>query len=82
VNEVKFSAKKTIIRPTSRSSTTQTYILELGDQYVRIHTNGATLLGHVEEHHRHHAGEPRRRHERPRTATPTASGSSCRPSAA
>jgi hypothetical protein len=48
VNEVKFSAKKTIIRPfnfgTGAASIAQTYELELGDQYVRIHTNGATLL--------------------------------------
>jgi hypothetical protein len=44
VNEVKFSAKKTVIRPFS-FNTTQTYILEFGDQYVRVHTLGATLLG-------------------------------------
>ena len=43
VNEVKFSAKKTVVRPFS-FNTTQTYILEFGDAYVRIHTLGATLL--------------------------------------
>jgi hypothetical protein len=43
VNEVKFSAKKTAIRPFS-FSTTQTYILEFGDLYMRVHTLGATLL--------------------------------------
>src|SRR5581483_10258065 len=48
VNEVKFSAKRTRVIPfnfgSGSSSSTQTYILELGDQYIRIHTQGATLL--------------------------------------
>jgi hypothetical protein len=41
--ETKFSAKKSNLIEFS-FSTEQTYILELGDQYVRFHTNGGTLL--------------------------------------
>ncbi len=43
VNEVKNSAKRTRLIPFSYS-TTQTMVLEFGDQYVRFHTNGGTLL--------------------------------------
>lgn len=43
VNEVKTSAKRTRIIPFS-FNTTQTYILEMGDAYIRVHTQGATLL--------------------------------------
>jgi hypothetical protein len=43
VREVKTSAKKTRLIPFSYS-TTQTMVLEFGDQYVRFHTLGATLL--------------------------------------
>ena len=43
VNEVKHSDKVTVVRPFS-FNTTQTYILEIGDGYIRIHTLGATLL--------------------------------------
>jgi len=43
VREVKTSAKKTRLIPFS-FSTTQTMVLEFGEQYIRFHTNGATLL--------------------------------------
>lgn len=43
VREVKDSTKRTKLIPFS-FSTTQTMVLEFGDQYVRFHTNGATLL--------------------------------------
>lgn len=43
VLEVKSSAKKTRIIPFS-FNTEQTFIIELGEQYVRFHTNGGTLL--------------------------------------
>jgi len=43
VLEVKDSTKKTKLIPFSYS-TQQTYALELGDQYMRIHTQGGTLL--------------------------------------
>lgn len=42
VNTVKTSAKKTRLIPFTYS-TTQTMVLELGDQYIRFHTQGATL---------------------------------------
>lgn len=43
VREVKDSTKRTRLIPFTYS-TTQTMILEVGDQYVRFHTNGGTLL--------------------------------------
>ena len=43
VNIVKTSAKKTRLIPFTYS-TTQTMVLEFGDQYIRFHTLGATLL--------------------------------------
>ncbi len=43
VLEVKDSTKETRVVPFSYN-TEQTFILELGDQYVRFHTQGATLL--------------------------------------
>jgi hypothetical protein len=43
VNEVKDSTKKVRIEEFS-FSTTQTYVIEFGDQYIRWHTNGSTLL--------------------------------------
>lgn len=43
VNETKNSAKRTRLIPFSYS-TQQTFILEFGDQYIRWHTQGATLL--------------------------------------
>ena len=43
VREVKTSAKKTRVIPFSYS-TTQTMVLEFGDQYIRFHTQGATVL--------------------------------------
>lgn len=42
VNEVKDSTRATRVIPFS-FNTTQTYIIELGHQYIRWHTNGATL---------------------------------------
>lgn len=42
VNTVKTSAKKTRVIPFSYS-TTQTMVLEFGDQYIRFHTQGGTL---------------------------------------
>lgn len=43
VREVKNSARKVRLIPFS-FSTTQTMVLEFGDQYIRFHTQGATLL--------------------------------------
>lgn len=43
VNSVKSPAKKTRLIPFTYS-TTQTMVLELGENYIRFHTNGATLL--------------------------------------
>ena len=43
VREVKTSAKKTRLIPFS-FNTTQTMVLEVGDQYVRFHTNGGTVM--------------------------------------
>lgn len=43
VRAVKDSARKTRLVPFSYS-TTQTMVLEFGHQYVRFHTNGATLM--------------------------------------
>ena len=43
VNSVKTAAKKTRLIPFT-FSTTQTMVLEFGDQYIRFHTLGATLL--------------------------------------
>jgi len=43
INEVKYSAKATRLIPFS-FNTQQTYVLEFGDQYIRFHTNGGTLL--------------------------------------
>jgi hypothetical protein len=43
VNEVKFSNLRTRLIPFSYS-TTQTMVLEFGQEYIRFHTNGATLL--------------------------------------
>ena len=48
VREVKTSAKRTRLIPFSYS-TTQTMVLEFGDQYVRFHTNGSTLMGATRE---------------------------------
>lgn len=42
VNEVKTSAKETRLIPFTYS-TTDTMVIEMGDQYFRFHTNGATL---------------------------------------
>ncbi len=42
VAEVKDSAKRTRLIPFT-FSTTQTMVIELGDQYIRFHTQGATL---------------------------------------
>ena len=42
VNEVKDSTKKTRLIPFSYS-TTQTMVIEMGDGYMRFHTNGGTL---------------------------------------
>lgn len=43
INEVKFSNKAVNLIEFSYS-TDQTYILEFGNQYIRFHTNGGTLL--------------------------------------
>ena len=43
VREVKDSTKKTRLQPFTYS-TTQTMVLELGNGYIRFHTQGATLL--------------------------------------
>lgn len=43
VHEVKTSAKKTRLIPFSYS-TTQTMVLEFGNEYIRFHTQGGTLL--------------------------------------
>jgi len=43
VREVKTSSKRTRLIPFSYS-TTQTMVLEFGDQYIRFHTQGSTLL--------------------------------------
>ncbi|SDH22891.1 hypothetical protein [Propionivibrio dicarboxylicus] len=43
VNEVKDSTKKVRVVPFS-FNTEQTFVLEFGDQYIRWHTNGGTLL--------------------------------------
>lgn len=43
VNTVKTSAKKTRVIPFSYS-TTQTMVIEMGDTYMRFHTQGASLL--------------------------------------
>lgn len=43
VNEVKFSAKATRLIPFA-FNTQQTFAIEFGDQYIRWHTNGGTLL--------------------------------------
>lgn len=43
VREVKDSTKKVRLIPFTYS-TTQTMVLEIGDQYIRFHTQGATLL--------------------------------------
>lgn len=43
VRMAKFAAKRTRVIPFTYS-TTQTMVLELGDQYIRFHTQGATLL--------------------------------------
>jgi hypothetical protein len=43
VRAVKNSAKRTRLIPFTYS-TTQTMVLELGDGYIRFHTQGATLL--------------------------------------
>lgn len=43
VNEVKFSAKVTRLIPFAYN-TQQTFAIEFGDQYIRWHTNGGTLL--------------------------------------
>ena len=43
VREVKFSNLRTRLIPFSYS-TTQTMVLEFGQEYIRFHTNGATLL--------------------------------------
>ena len=42
VREVKFSDKLTILVP-FRFSITQTYFLELGDLYMRVHRDGGTI---------------------------------------
>lgn len=42
IKEVKTSAKKTRLLPFT-FSTTQTYVIELGDQYLRLYTNGGQL---------------------------------------
>lgn len=43
VAEVKDSSKRTRLIPFT-FSTTQTMVIELGDQYIRFHTNGLTLM--------------------------------------
>ena len=43
VREVKTSSKRTRLIP-FEFNTTQTMVLELGDQYIRFHTNGGTVL--------------------------------------
>ena len=43
VTPVKYSSKKTRVTPFT-FSTTQTMVLEIGDQYFRFHTQGQTLL--------------------------------------
>jgi len=43
VRAAKNANKKAVVRPFSYS-TTQTLCIEMGDQYIRFHTNGATLL--------------------------------------
>ena len=43
INEVKTSSKKTRIIPFTLSDTV-TYLLEFGDQYIRFHSNGGTVL--------------------------------------
>ncbi len=43
VREVKTSSKKTRLIP-FQFSTTQTTVLEFGDQYIRFHTDGGTIL--------------------------------------
>lgn len=42
VREVKDSAKRVVLMPFTYS-TDQTYVVELGDEYARYHTDGATL---------------------------------------
>ncbi len=46
VREVKFSAKATRIIPFTYS-TTQTMVIEMGEGYMRFHTQGATLLAGI-----------------------------------
>lgn len=46
IQAVKFSNKRTRIIPFNYN-TTQTYIIELGDLYIRFHTGGSTLLDGV-----------------------------------
>ncbi len=43
VGEVKDSSKRTRLIPFT-FSTTQTMVIELGDQYIRFHTSGSTLM--------------------------------------
>lgn len=43
VRETKYANKKTVLIPFSFSDT-QTMVLEFGEQYIRFHTKGATLL--------------------------------------
>lgn len=43
VRETKYANKKAVLIPFSFSDT-QTMVLEFGEQYIRFHTNGATLL--------------------------------------
>lgn len=43
INETKLSAKKSRLIPFTLSDTV-TYLLEFGDQYIRFHTNGGTVL--------------------------------------
>lgn len=43
VNKAKYSDKKAVLIPFSYNSE-QTFELEFGDQYIRFHTNGGTLL--------------------------------------
>lgn len=43
VNKTKYSDKKAVLIPFSYNSE-QTFELECGDQYIRFHTNGGTLL--------------------------------------
>lgn len=42
VNETKNSLQRSVLIPFSYS-TVQTFVLEVGDQYIRFHTNGGTL---------------------------------------